>query len=460
MPPTNHLANGQVPLERRVEVPEPGDAARGPGGPRTPRGRRRPRRRATGRRVSAWAANSADGGKRAVLDVVVLDRRLAHRNPLVASVANGGEVTQPMPDPDQPAEVAKRDRRVERDAGREPVLVESHEVRVTRRRLEAVRDVVGAHAEEEHGARYLLQHVAEVLGAHDRERHLEVAVLAQHGSGDLAPEPDEPAVVHRDRVSRVQLHVDLAVVRGRDAPHHPLEALDHAESGHLADGADRSLEPGRLGDHVHRRSRRQVPDRDHGRIERVDATGDERLQRGDHLGGHRDRIVGEVRGRRVAAAVPDRDEEVVGRGHQRPGSGSHQPDGDVRRDVDGERGRDRLDQPVGEHALVEHAHGARRALLPRLEHEADRPGELVASSGQDRGRTDQHRHVGVVTADVGPTLDLAAIGPVGVLGHRQGVGVGPQEDRRTGSRPLERRHHRRQTRPGADVEAQRRRARR
>ena len=56
------LGEGQVPLERGVEVLEPADAARGPGGPRTPRSRVRPRRRAIGRSPAPWPANSGEGG--------------------------------------------------------------------------------------------------------------------------------------------------------------------------------------------------------------------------------------------------------------------------------------------------------------------------------------------------------------------------------------------------------------
>ena len=53
-----------------------------------------------------------------------------------------------------------------------------------------------------------------------------------------------------------------------------------------------------------------------------------------------------------------------------------------------------------EQALLEHEPGAVVALLAGLEHEQHPPGELVAAAGQQLGRADEHRRVGVVAAGV------------------------------------------------------------
>jgi hypothetical protein len=70
------------------------------------------------------------------------------------------------------------------------------------------------------------------------------------------------------------------------------------------------------------------------------------------------------------------------------------------------------------------------ALLARLEHEQHPTGQLVAALGEQAGRTDQHRRVGVMAARVHRTVDLGGEVEPRVLGHREGVHVPAQQDRR------------------------------
>ena len=91
-----------------------------------------------------------------------------------------------------------------------------------------------------------------------------------------------------------------------------------------------------------------------------------------------------------------------------------------------------------EEPFVEHEAGPVVALLARLEHEQHPPGELVAAGGEQLGRADQHRRVGVVAAGVHRVVDGGREVEARVLGHRQGVHVAPQEDRRPGRVPVSR----------------------
>ena len=65
------------------------------------------------------------------------------------------------------------------------------------------------------------------------------------------------------------------------------------------------------------------------------------------------------------------------------------------------------------------------------------PGELAAAVGQQAGGAGQHGRVGVVAAGVHGAVDLGGEVEPGVLGHRQGVHVAPQQDRRAGPAAVE-----------------------
>ncbi|MEZ5165416.1 MAG: hypothetical protein R2695_02625 [Acidimicrobiales bacterium] len=60
-----------------------------------------------------------------------------------------------------------------------------------------------------------------------------------------------------------------------------------------------------------------------------------------------------------------------------------------------------------------------------------------APGGQDAGRPDEHGGVRIVAACVGPALDRALEVEVGVLGHGERVGVGPQQHGGAGARAVQ-----------------------
>ena len=105
-----------------------------------------------------------------------------------------------------------------------------------------------------------------------------------------------------------------------------------------------------------------------------------------------------------------------------------------------------------EDALVEHDAGAAATLLAGLEHEAHPAMEVRASIRQQPRGADEHRRVCVVAAGVGAPLDLRAELLAALLGHRQGVGVGPQQNRRAVRAAVQVRHHRCDAVAGADGE--------
>ena len=118
--------------------------------------------------------------------------------------------------------------------------------------------------------------------------------------------------------------------------------------------------------------------------------------------------------------------------------------------MDGERA---VDVRVVEQALVDHVPRAAEPLFSGLEREADRAREIV-SCGEDARRADEHRDVRVVTACVHGAVDRARELGAGVLGHRERVHVGAQQDRRAGFGAVQVGDHRRRRRAGADLEAQ------
>ena len=85
-----------------------------------------------------------------------------------------------------------------------------------------------------------------------------------------------------------------------------------------------------------------------------------------------------------------------------------------------------------EEPLVEHVLRAAVALLAGLEHEEHPTRQLRPSIDEQPRRAQQHRDVGVVAAGVHRPVDLGGEVEPSVLGQRQGVHVGAEEDRRAG----------------------------
>ena len=95
-----------------------------------------------------------------------------------------------------------------------------------------------------------------------------------------------------------------------------------------------------------------------------------------------------------------------------------------------------------EQALLEHEPGAVVALLARLEHQQDPPGEVVPALHEQARGTQEHGDVRVVAAAVHRARVLGRELEARVLGQRQAVHVGPQQDRRARARALDDRDHR------------------
>ena len=117
--------------------------------------------------------------------------------------------------------------------------------------------------------------------------------------------------------------------------------------------------------------------------------------------------------------------------------------------MEGERGVDAVDHP-----LVDHVDRVAAPLLSRLEHEPHAAREHLAPGGEDPGRSDEHRGVGIVPAGVHDPVELAREVETGVLGHRQRVHVAPQEDGRARTPTLEVGDDRRQSLAGGDGQAE------
>jgi hypothetical protein len=79
-------------------------------------------------------------------------------------------------------------------------------------------------------------------------------------------------------------------------------------------------------------------------------------------------------------------------------------------------------------ALLQHEAGPVVALLPRLEHEDDTPGELIAAPCEQARGAHQHRDMGIVPAGVHHALDLGGEFEARFLLNRQRIHVRAQED--------------------------------
>ena len=198
---------------------------------------------------------------------------------------------------------------------------------------------------------------------------------------------------------------------------------------HLRDRAHGAAEERRLGDDVRRRAGHHLGDRDDRWIEGVDAPGHHRLEGQHDLGGHGDRVEGGMRRGGVSAAAADGDSQRVGRRQHRTRADIDRARFEEGRDVERECGARPLASRSVEEALLEHEPRTVEALLARLEHQQDPAGPHSAPVDEEPRRAKQHRDMGVVSARVHPTVVLGREFETGLLGQRQRVHVGAQEDR-------------------------------
>jgi hypothetical protein len=88
-----------------------------------------------------------------------------------------------------------------------------------------------------------------------------------------------------------------------------------------------------------------------------------------------------------------------------------------------------------EEPFLDHQARAVVALLARLEHEDDPPGQLPTTRREHARGADQHRHVGVVAARVHGAIDLGGERQARLLPQRQRVHIRAQQDRGTRQSP-------------------------
>ena len=100
-----------------------------------------------------------------------------------------------------------------------------------------------------------------------------------------------------------------------------------------------------------------------------------------------------------------------------------------------------------EQPFLEHEPGAVKALLAGLEHQEDAAGPRRSLLDEQPCGAEQHRDVRVVPAGVHPAVMFRGELEPGLLGQRQGVHVGPQQDGRPGPAAFDGRHD------GADGDA-------
>ena len=245
-------------------------------------------------------------------------------------------------------------------------------------------------------------------------------------------------VAHGDRVAGHDLQLHGGAVRRADPGRHPRDQGAHQLARLRRHGPDRPLDLDGLRDDVVGRAAADPRDREDRRVEGIHGSGRRGLEREDQLGGGRDGVEGLVGRGGVATAAPDGRADRVRGGEERT-----RPQGDgVRRvlgaDVDRERpchGSGAV-RTVLEQALLDHEAGAVVALLARLEHQQDPSGQRVTPLHEQARGPQQHRDVGVVAAAVHRANVLGRELEAGVLGERQAVHVGPQQDRRArGARP-------------------------
>ena len=333
--------------------------------------------------------------------------------------------------------MANRQRGVERRPEGHRRLVEDDSVRVVLGGRDRIL-VSGTGAQEDERAANPLQDVRKVLGAHDRVLHRPEHRLAGELADGVLHEGRGRRVVVGDGVAGLDLDVGGQAVGRGDRRRHPSDERQSRRPRLARDGPHRPGDERGLRDDVRRRPGDDVGDRDDHRVEGVDLAGDGDLQGDDDLRGDGDRVGGEVRGRRVPAATADGDPDRVAGREQRA-----RPEDDrarlvARADVEAVR-PDQLRGRLFEQALLEHEAGAVEALLAGLEHEEDVAREPLPPLDQEPCRIEQHGDVRVMPAGVHHAGDLRGEVEARVLLERQGVHVGPEQDRWAGACTLDQR---------------------
>jgi hypothetical protein len=177
--------------------------------------------------------------------------------------------------------------------------------------------------------------------------------------------------------------------------------------------------------HVHSVAAVDLGEAEHNGGERIDRAADDRLRLGNEAAGGHERVVAEMRHRRMRPGPAQRDGEIIARRHLRPNARGERAERQAGPVVKREN---ILGRKAVEQALVDHALAAAVVFLRRLEHEMDRAVE-VARRGQIARRAEQDAGVAVVAAGVHHARTRRRIGDIVLLLDRQRVHVGAERNR-------------------------------
>jgi len=280
----------------------------------------------------------------------------------------------------------------------------------------------------------------EVLGPHDRRDLTHLARTRRPFQG-IEHAARERGIVGQERVAGSDLDVCGQSSGFGDLFGHARDALANVLARGFGERANGAGDGRFLWDDIDAVAAVNLSDCHHGRPgAQVGLSTDDALHERHQLRGHDDRILAIPRPRRVGADPFDLHLEVVRTGGHRTATVGEPAARRAGADVLAEH---RFHPGVIEHPGLDHLEGpTRRALtapfLCRLEQENHGTRQIGTHRGQDLGRAQQHRHVGVVSADVCDegflalphSLGVRAEGQIGFLLHRQGIHVRSQADHR------------------------------
>ena len=285
----------------------------------------------------------------------------------------------------------------------------------TRRFLQVRRKVFTAH-----GGACRQQHVGP-------KRAMDNPLKARAGGG----------IVHDGPVAALDGELVARAMRIADALDDTFHQFGDAHAQRRIERPNGSREHGRTGNHIEGSARVELRHRHHHRIERVDMTRHDVLQRGHHLRTNGNRIDGHVRNGRMTTVTNNGALETVGRGHC--GSGD---------DTDATH-RHRCPQMNADHrihtihhALSHHLLGAAgREFFGVLKHEAYFARELIAVLREQSGERQHDGCMPVMATGVHGPVYLRTPWHVIFFVNRERIHVGAYCDYTPRRRAEKSRHH-------------------
>ena len=159
-------------------------------------------------------------------------------------------------------------------------------------------------------------------------------------------------------------------------------------------------------------------------FERIDVARGDRLQGGDDVAGHQDRVDAVMRTRRMGALALDGDAEAIRRRHDRSRADGELADRQARHVV---HAVDFLDAEALHQAVLHHGVGAAAAFFGGLE-DHDGGAVEIARLGQVFGGAQQHGGMTVMAAGMHLAGSSRLVGQVGRLLDGKRVHVGAKAD--------------------------------